>query len=371
MHKMFTKKNAFLLLFLSFQFVSFSQNQVYWREGFEPFGAAVNCDLGIIAPTAKDSNYFNGNAGRWYGKNIYRTTGTGCPAGNNHVRYKNISGVTDSGYLVTPIVDFGIKEFHIYRARASRSYTLWITNDTLATTTNWTPVVLMRSYASTIVCQDSMVLINSATAKRLKIVGRPGTDTDVDSIWLTSFGAITPVKFGDISASLADNKVKLNWLIYSEVNAKEYIIERSFDGRNFSIINNLSATNSTNYVSFDNAPNQGTNFYRIVAIDLDGSKQYSSTIKIITNKAQANFNIYPNPVINNLINLELSGVVRGNTYKVNVYNISGKLVFTTSLNSEGNSITKNIQLPNQIKAGNYIVEVTDNNFKKTKQVTLN
>lgn len=371
MQKIFTKKRFLFVFLLSFQLVAFSQNQEYWREGFEPNGAAVDCNLTTTAPTVTGGNYFTGNAGSWYGFNIYRTTGTGCPAGNNHVRYKNISGVTDSGYLVTPIVDFGIKEFHVFRARASRSFTIWITNDTLATTTNWTPVALMPSSSATITCVDTMVLINSATAKRLKIVGRPGTDSDVDSIWLTSFGAITPVKFGGLTASVIDNTVKLKWLVESEINSKEYIIERSLDGRDFSKINILAATNSSTYVSIDNSPNQGTNFYRIVAMDNDGKKQYSSTIKIITNKTQANFNIYPNPVINNLINLELSGITKGNAYKVNVYNISGKLVFTSSINAEGNSLTKSIQLPTQIKAGNYVVEVCDENFKKTKLITIN
>jgi len=135
-----------------------AQNQEYWREGFEP-SATPACNLGTVSPTATGGLYFNGNVGSWYGFNVYRTTGTGCPAGNNHVRYKNISGVTDSGYLVTPIVSAGIQEFHMYRARASRSYTIWMTSDTSATTTNWTPVALMKSSALTVTCVDTTVII--------------------------------------------------------------------------------------------------------------------------------------------------------------------------------------------------------------------
>jgi hypothetical protein len=87
---------------------AFSQNQVYWKEGFEPSPGDTSipkCNLVTAAPTATGGTYFSGNGGVWYGKNVYRTTGTGCPAGNNHIRFKNISGVTDSGYLVTPIVN--------------------------------------------------------------------------------------------------------------------------------------------------------------------------------------------------------------------------------------------------------------------------
>ena len=145
LHKLFIISIATLL-----GVQSFSQNQVYWKEGFEPSGTPA-CNLVSTTPTAAVNYYFNGNAGVWYGNNVYRTTGTGCPAGNAHVRFQNISGVTDSGYLVTPIVDAGINELHFARARASRSYTIWVTNDTLATTTNWTPIVLMKSSASTVV----------------------------------------------------------------------------------------------------------------------------------------------------------------------------------------------------------------------------
>jgi hypothetical protein len=98
-----------------------------------------------------------------------------------------------------------------------------MTSDTSATTTNWTPVVLMKSSALTVTCVDTTVIIASATAKRLKIVGRPGTDSDVDSIMLTSFSAITPVTFGGISASAASNLVKLNFNIEQESIRSKYL----------------------------------------------------------------------------------------------------------------------------------------------------
>ena len=83
------------VLFTLLSLNAISQNQVYWKEGFQP-DATPACDLGTVAPTVTGGNYFNGNAGSWYGFNVYSTTGpTGsCPTGasNSHVRYKNISG---------------------------------------------------------------------------------------------------------------------------------------------------------------------------------------------------------------------------------------------------------------------------------------
>jgi Secretion system C-terminal sorting domain len=365
------KKNVQKLLALAFTLFTLnaiSQNEVYWKEGFEP-GATPACDLGTVAPTATGGNYFNGNAGSWYGFNVYRTTGTGCPAGNNHVRYKNISGVTDSGYLITPIVNFGINEFHIARARASRSYTLWITNDTSATTANWTMFKLMKSSASTTPCVDTMVSINSVTAKRLKIVGRPGTDTDIDSIWITSVNHILPVKFGGISASQASGLVKINWSIESEINTNNYTIERSVNGENYTAIGTLNATQSKAYNWVDKTPNTGVNYYRIKAIDNNGSFMYSNAIKINNGKTKTELSLYPNPVINGKINVEASGLTKG-LYTINVYSITGAKVYTTTLQSEGTTVAKTIDLSNAVKSGNYTLEITNGSYKNVKTILV-
>lgn len=364
LHKLFILSIATLL-----GVQSFSQNQVYWREGFEPSGTPA-CDLTTTNPTAAVSYYFNGNAGVWYGNNVYRTTGTGCAsAGLPHVRFRNINGVTDSGYLVTPIVDAGINEFHFLRARASRSYTLWVTNDTLATTTNWTPVVLVRSSASTVTCVDTTVIINSPTARRLKIVGRPGTDTDIDSVFITSVGVITPVKFGGLSASEANNFVKLNWNIETEVNINNYTIERSANGDVYTQIGVAAANKSVNYSWVDNAPNNGTNFYRIKATDKDGSIQYSSILRINVGKIKTGLTVYPNPVKGGKVNVELDGVSKGE-YKVNIYNMVGSIVHTATLVSEGTSVSKAITLPTNVTNGNYTLEITNGSFKSAKIISV-
>ncbi len=354
---------AFVLLSLN----SMAQNQVYWKEGFEPGQTSpdVSCDLTTTAPTVTGGVYFNGNAGSWYGFNVYRTTGTGCPAGNNHVRYKNISGVTDSGYLVTPIVSAGIQEFHMYRARASRSFTIWVTNDTSALTSNWTPVALMKSSAATVTCVDTTVIIGSASAKRLKIVGRPGTDSDIDSVVLTSFSAILPVKFGGISAAEANGLVKLNWNIETETNTNSYIIERSANGDNFSQVGTLKANHSSNYIWMDNAANNGMNYYRVKAIDNNGTFQYSTTVRINVGKVKGGLNVYPNPIKGGQLNVELNGVSKG-IYVVNLFNMNGSLAHTTILASEGTSLSKTVTLPSNLRTGNYTLEIVNGSFKATK-----
>jgi len=347
-----------------------AQNQVYWREGFEP-SATPACDLGTVKPTAFTPGYFNGNAGVWYSGGVYRTTGTGCPAGNNHVRLSNFNTAgPDSNFMVTPIVDFGIQEFHFLRARASRSYTIWITSDTSATTTNWTQPTTLKSWGNPL-CVDTTVIIASATAKRLKIVTKFGIDADIDSVILTSFAALTPVKFGGVSAAEANGMVKLNWNIETELNTNSYVIERAIGGDKYVAVGTIGANRLKSYSWIDKAANAGANYYRIKAIDNNGTYMYSSAVKIVLGKNRnAELSVYPNPVANSKVNLQLTGITTGE-YKLNFYSINGALVYTTSVSSQGSSLAKSIDLPNVIKTGAYTLEVTNGSFRTVKTILIN
>ena len=373
------KKNLRYVLFAVFATFSFlsvsAQNQVYWREGFEP---TENSDLTTTSPTASVGYYFTGSNGTygptsWYGFNIYRTTGTSCTLsgyGANHVRYKNISGVTDSGYIVTPVVSFGIKEFHMSRARTTRSHTIWATSDTSATTTNWTVVAVMPSYASTPLCVDTTVLINSATAKRLKITGRPGTDTDVDSIYVTSFNLIAPVKFGAISLSQTNGFTKVTWNVISEINTEKYLIERSDNGSNFYTVGSLTAINASKYIYIDNTPlNNVIGYYRIKAVDKDGSMGYSSVVKIGGKQTATDIAIAPNPVKGGQLNVQLSNFTKGK-YTFALYDAAGKQIFNKSIAVEAANGAETLQLPSTVQNGAYQLQVTNGESRITKTVMV-
>lgn len=371
--KKFIQK-ALLLSTLFISIKSQSQNQVYWREGFEP-------DQGTTLPTTNPTSltptpttdvtyFFNGVGGSWWGKNVYRTTGTGCPPGNNHPRFRNMgtNGTFDSGALVTPVVDFGIQEFHFARARASRTYSVWVTNDTSATTSNWTYVARLSGWGNP-TCQDTTVIIGSATAKRLKLTTRAGLDVDIDSVWITSFSQILPVKFGAFSASFSEGKTKLNWQIESEINTLKYSIEQSINGKDFITIANLEAKQMKNYSFITNALN-GDVHYRIKAVDKDGKFTYSSIIKVnSSSKNQLELTLAPNPVVNGKVSLQVNGVNKG-IYTLNIYSLLGNKVYSTNINSDGVSFSKTIDLLNVIPSGNYLLQLTNGINQISKSVLI-
>lgn len=350
-----------------------AQNQVYWREGFEPAPSPATlqaCNLTTTIPTSSGGFYFNGNTGVWYGFNVFRTTGTGCPAGNNHVRYRNIIGVTDSGYLVTPIVNFGIKELHFLRARVSRFYSVWVTSDTLATTTNWTPVTPIRSFAGTQTCTDTTILINSATAKRMKLVCTPGLDTDIDSLFITSFAAIVlPVKFSSLAVSTNNGLAKVIWNIETAINTQNYEVQRSADGINFTTIGTVTATNTAKYTYIDAAATNTSNYYRIKAVDNDGTFLYSQVVHSVGKMQVPNLTVYPNPVINKQLNIQLSNLSEG-SYQLKVFNTLGQVILNKAVQFVGGTTSFNLQLPTSTNAGLYKLAVSNGvtSFDKTLYV---
>ncbi|HAI82394.1 MAG TPA: hypothetical protein DCL43_01905, partial [Chitinophagaceae bacterium] len=310
--------------------------------------------------------YFAGVGGSWWARNVYSTTGTGCPTGNPHPRFRNMgtNGTFDSNTLITPVVHQGIQEFHFSRARASRSYSIWVTSDTAALSTNWTFVTNLGSYINPL-CTDTTVVVASPTAKRLKIVMRAGIDADIDSIWLTSYSAITlPVKFGNIHAIESNNAIKLSWNVLSEVNTAYYNIEK-LTNDNFKTVGTIKATNASKYSFIDVNPVSNQNVYRIKAVDKDGQVSYSSTTILQRNSIiKPSLSVFPNPVVNGNLNFQINNLPKG-IYRANVFDATGKVIYTKVILYEGGVLSQSVQLINLTTSGNYYLQITDG------QITLN
>ncbi len=342
----------------------FAQNQVYWREGFEPETTdltTINPTSMSPVPTSNVTYYFNGIGGSWYALNTYRTTGSACPSpyGANHPRFRNMGtgGTFDSGYLVTSIVNFGIKEFHFSSTRASRGFTIQMTSDTGALTTNWTTVAYLPTSTST--CTDIMVDVNNKNAKRLKIIARSGTDSDIDSIWLTSFDPIPlPVKFGSLQALQTNGAIKVSWNIVSEVNTEIYYVEKLVNG-NYQTIASVKANNASSYSYVDANVSPNQNIYRIKAVDKDGKISISSSTGIqLNNSLQASLSVYPNPVVNGKVNVQINNLPKG-IYRANVFEGLGKLIHSSVVQYQGGVLSQTLDIANLKAAGNYYLQLTN------------
>ena len=181
---------------------------------------------------------------------------------------------------------------------------------------------------------------------------------------VADIGAVLPVKFGSIKAYEKQNGIQLDWKVYSENKVRNYEVERSADGSTYTSVGSLPAlynnTNDGDYGFFDANPLPGTSYYRIKNNDLDGRSAYSIVIRVNRNKTIHGLSLYPNPVVNGIVLLQGSDLVRGN-YKINIFGANGQEIYKQQLIHNGGTISHSILLPATISEGVYMLSVKDEN----------
>ena len=111
---------------------------------------------------------------------------------------------------------------------------------------------------------------------------------------------VLPVTLGSFEVQKENKTVQVKWRTEFELNTDYFSIERSSNGINFKETGRVTAAGFSNlgrdysYTDNNAAGLSGTVYYRLVTVDLDGSKQ-TSTIKKITLTGNEIFvsNVYP------------------------------------------------------------------------------
>lgn len=193
--------------------------------------------------------------------------------------------------------------------------------------------------------------------------------TPVSTRLLSSFSSFTfgfgqgiylPISLVDFSGAKANQVVELQWKTGYEASFSGFYLERSSDGSDFSNIAWISATNSrsgSHYNHTDNSPINGTNFYRLKMVEKDASFRYSTVVRVHMNSDKSII-VYPNPVIGDLISLQMRGQLKGD-YSINIYQRDGSKVMSTILAHDGTNATKTISLNGNVANGYYIFEIID------------
>jgi hypothetical protein len=170
---------------------------------------------------------------------------------------------------------------------------------------------------------------------------------------------VLPVTIINFKAYQKGSGVEIDWSALNEINFDHYEVQRSTDGVSFTTFARVNAANKgniSNYSETDPSPVNGNNYYRVKAIDNDGSVRYTAIARINICCNKATVTIYPNPVLNKIFNVQLSNMPAGN-YKVIMYNSIGQQVILKTLTHIGGSVTQSFKLSSTITAGSYFVRV--------------
>jgi len=182
---------------------------------------------------------------------------------------------------------------------------------------------------------------------------------------------VTPVKLVLFNAIKNANEVAITWKTANELNTKEFQVEWSADGRNFSVIGTVNAFGNSdvprNYAFAHRNTAAGNNFYRLKIVDANGSFAYSPIVKLnFTGKGS--IKVFPS-ITHGDLHMELNAAKQEAT-TVSVLDLSGRLLLSvkTQVLAGYNRIDLSV---NNLPAGEYVLKlVSANDHSITKFVKL-
>ncbi len=173
-----------------------------------------------------------------------------------------------------------------------------------------------------------------------------------------------PVQFVAIKATKEATQNHISWTVANEKNLQSYEVEKSTDGVHYVSIATVKATNAASYSSNDIARTVAkTIYYRIKAVDQDGTIAYSKTATITNNPAVAEYTVslYPMPVKAQL-QIALNHA-SADKYSVQIKSMDGKAVWSKSgIAAEAGILQIDVH---QLAAGTYSLFLTNSNGQQT------
>ena len=174
-----------------------------------------------------------------------------------------------------------------------------------------------------------------------------------------------PVTLVDFSGSRTGSTISLKWRTSQELNMKGFEVQRSTNGRDFSGVGNVAATNNVTGASYslnDAVSNSGTYFYRLKIIDKDASFTYSSIASFkVSNRLQVNENPFTDKITVQLP--KTSGTVA-----FRLLDASGRTVYQEKQLLSNQTAATVYLKDKSITAGIYILDVMINGERFTERL---
>ena len=181
--------------------------------------------------------------------------------------------------------------------------------------------------------------------------------------------ATVPVRLIDFTVKSITAGVSLNWITTDESRNKQFNIERSPDGVNFSLLGNVPATTNPQqeniYKFLDPNPLRGTNYYRLTQEDIDGRKEVLGTRKIVLQQPkEMALNIVS--ATEHTIALKISSGPES-TISLRIMSQDGKIISKKTYNRLNGIVNEQLSIP----PGMYFCEIKNQMGEKiVKQVIV-
>jgi hypothetical protein len=176
------------------------------------------------------------------------------------------------------------------------------------------------------------------------------------------------VAYDTVMANSQNKDITVQWQVSSQLNIKEYVIEKSIDSINFYPVDTTIANTGTSsaYSWLDTDGVIGNNYYRIRSIDNTEETTYNKIVNaVVTNTIVApatvvsnnvDIAIYPNPVTNGIVQLKTSNMPVGE-YGIKIINTSGWVLLSENIDHSVPNETESIIINKNLIPGIYMMEI--------------
>jgi hypothetical protein len=182
--------------------------------------------------------------------------------------------------------------------------------------------------------------------------------------------SILPVHFINFIARDLTDKVRLGWESGTEEQLDHYEIQRSTNGSDFKTIGSVPATSSSRYNWDDNNRENRMAYYRIKAISLDGSANYTSILPVSGKQSRQSLLVSPNPVKDGNLTMVMNALPAGK-YNLKLLSSTGELVQmkTLTIQDQGSTVVS-LPLSGTTGKGVYYLQLEGNGLLLNKSVVI-
>lgn len=179
-----------------------------------------------------------------------------------------------------------------------------------------------------------------------------------------------PVTLSSFKGILKEKAVEILWSTESEENFDYFNIERSIDGKTYSTLGSQKgAGNSKNKIDYsfmDYGPIYGLAYYRLTAIDIDGTFEVFKSITVSFVPDDLLVSIYPNPIQDNKFNLNINLPTIASIKRVAIIDINGALIKQIDLLDNTTFVNTDY-----FNGGIYFAKIQIDNYFITKRIIIN
>ena len=186
--------------------------------------------------------------------------------------------------------------------------------------------------------------------------------------------SVLPVSFTSVQARQQQNDIVVSWNTATETNVKNYEVQTSSNGNKYTGISTVTTIGNNGgnaaYSFVDSNASVGFHYYRIRSTSFSGRENYSQMVKVNMVKTGGEITVYPNPVTNGQIKLQLNNMPTGQ-YHIRILDMLGQVKMSEVFNHNGGSAAKKMQLATDASKGIYTLEILTPGNNKTAISIMN